>query len=90
MYLELTWKVKVSVAICTADSQGIPCDRSEMANGASAKYKTTGDGTLHRKVSSGRSVWQSEAISGMGENGLAREVCSTLPPKGQTCPGGGS
>ncbi len=46
----------MSVAICIADSQGILCDHSGLANGASVKYKTTGDGALHREVRSGRKV----------------------------------
>ncbi len=46
----------MSVAICIANSQGILCDRLGPANGASVKYKTTGDGALHREVSSGRKV----------------------------------
>ncbi len=50
------WKLKASVAICIADSQGISCDRSELASGASVKYKTTGDGAQHREVSNGRNV----------------------------------
>ncbi len=44
----------MSIAICIADSQGIPCVRSELASGASVKFKTTGVGALHREVSSGR------------------------------------
>ncbi len=50
------WKLKVSVTICIADSQGIPCDHVGLASGASVNYKTTGDGTLHREVSNRRIV----------------------------------
>ncbi len=42
------------LAIYIADSQGIPCDCSKLASGASVKYETTGDGVLYREVSTGR------------------------------------